>query len=142
MKLDELRKIIREEVRSAVKDELQDVITEAVTIASNPNQNKPQEISKNRPERKTYGKDSTLNEMLNQTATSMTQGEYRNIYTGTSDLVQKPNFANQMASQMGINPSSGPAPGIDISQLSFVSKAKSVLDASIKKDKERTGATL
>ena len=32
--------------------------------------------------------------------------------------------------------------GIDISQLSFVSKAKSVLDASIKKDKERTGATL
>ena len=34
MKLDQLRKIIREEVRSAVKEELQDVITEAVWFAN------------------------------------------------------------------------------------------------------------
>ena len=36
MKLDELRKIIREEVRSAVKDEIQDMLTEAVKVASAP----------------------------------------------------------------------------------------------------------
>jgi hypothetical protein len=33
----------------------------------------------------------------------------------------------------------GNQPGLDISKLDFVSKAKSVLDASIKKDKQRLG---
>ena len=37
MKLDQLRKIIREEVRAAVKEELQEVMNEAVKIASTPN---------------------------------------------------------------------------------------------------------
>ena len=36
MKLDQLRKIIREEVRAAVKEELQEVMNEAVKIASAP----------------------------------------------------------------------------------------------------------
>jgi len=39
MKLDQLRKIIREEVRAAVKEELQDVMNEAVKYASTPNSN-------------------------------------------------------------------------------------------------------
>ena len=34
MKLDQLRKVIREEVRAAIKEELQEVLTEAVKIAS------------------------------------------------------------------------------------------------------------
>lgn len=37
MKLDQLRNIIREEVRSAVKEELQEVMNEAVKAASAPN---------------------------------------------------------------------------------------------------------
>ena len=41
MKLDQLRKIIREEVRAAVKEELQDVINEAVKIASTPTKMQP-----------------------------------------------------------------------------------------------------
>ena len=36
MKLDQLRKIIREEVRAAVKEELQEVMNEAVKVASTP----------------------------------------------------------------------------------------------------------
>ena len=36
MKLDSLRKIIREEVRSAVQDELKDILNEAVKFASKP----------------------------------------------------------------------------------------------------------
>ena len=36
MKLDVLRKIIREEVRAAVKEELQDMLNEAVRYASKP----------------------------------------------------------------------------------------------------------
>ena len=38
MKLDQLRKVIREEVRAAIKEELQEVLTEAVKIASAPQQ--------------------------------------------------------------------------------------------------------
>ena len=41
MKLNQLRKIIREEVRAAVKEELQDVINEAVKIASTPTKMQP-----------------------------------------------------------------------------------------------------
>ena len=48
MKLDQLRKIIREEVRSAVKEELQDVMNEAVKFASAPYE-KP--VPKNQPRR-------------------------------------------------------------------------------------------
>ena len=40
MKLDQLRKIIREEVRAAFKEELSEVLTEAVKIASEPNKMK------------------------------------------------------------------------------------------------------
>ena len=36
MKLDQLRKIIREEVRSAVKSELQEVMNEAIKIEVTP----------------------------------------------------------------------------------------------------------
>ena len=36
MKLEQLRKIIREEVRAAVKEELQEMLNEAVKVASTP----------------------------------------------------------------------------------------------------------
>ena len=36
MKLEQLRKIIREEVKSAIKEELQDMLNEAVKAASTP----------------------------------------------------------------------------------------------------------
>ena len=36
MKVDVLRKLIREEVRAAIKEELSEVLTEAVKIASAP----------------------------------------------------------------------------------------------------------
>ena len=51
--------------------------------------------------------------------------------------VSKPNFATSMAGNMGLTESSGPMPGIDISKLDFVGKAKSIFDASNKKDKQR-----
>jgi hypothetical protein len=66
----------------------------------------------------------------------MTGGEYQQVYGGTSDMVKKPNFASSVASNMGM---SGNQPGIDISKLDFVGKAKSILDAANKKDKARLG---
>ena len=141
MKIDQLKLIIREEVRAAVKEELQDMLTEAVKIASQPEPQTttPQSNYKEKPKQWSFGKNSTLDEMLQQTAKSMTSEEYKNVYAGTSDMVQKPNFASAMANQMGMVESSGPTPGIDISKLDFVSKAKSVFDASVKKDKQKAG---
>ena len=51
MKIDQLRKIIREEVRSAVKEELQEDINEAVKVASTPTQSGYTEVPKNQPQK-------------------------------------------------------------------------------------------
>ena len=139
MKLDQLRKIIREEVRAAVKEELQEVMNEAVKAASTPPvQQSPtyQQVPKGQPKKWSVGRSATLDEMLSATRQEMTGEDYNNIVGGTG--VHKPNFASTMATQMSME-NKGPMPGIDISQLDFVSKAKSVLDASYKKDKQKAG---
>ena len=144
MKLDQLRKIIREEVKAAVKEELQDMLTEAVRVASQP-ADKPnvqkfeapakiQEVQKPKPT-----SSDPIMEMLNQTKASMTNEEYKQVFNGTSDMVQKPNFASMMASNMGMVDSGRPAPGLDISQFDFVKKAGEVYKASIEKDKQKYG---
>ena len=138
MKLNQLRKIIREEVRSAVKEELQDILNEAVKHASAPVvEQKQQKVAMPTPSKMNpvagikTGKKS-LDEMLKQTQASMTNEEYKNVFAGTSDMVQgMPNMATSMANQMNMN--AGRQPGLDVSKLDFVSKAKSVLDASNKK---------
>ena len=144
MKLDQLRKIIREEVKAAVKEELQDMLNEAVRVASQPASNtgvqkfetptKIQEVQKPIP-----SSTDPIMEMLNQTKASMTSEEYKNVYTGTSDMVQKPNFASMMASNMGMTENRGPAPGLDISQFDFVKKAGDVYKKSVEKDKQKFG---
>ena len=125
MKLDILRKIIREEVKAAVKEELHDVLTEAVKIASTP-------ISSTKPVVK-YEKPKTGNiaEIMDMTKKSMTNEDYRTLVSANSSMgTGLPNTATTMASQMNMN--AGNQPGIDISNLSFVNKAKQVLDASKK----------
>jgi hypothetical protein len=138
MKLDQLRKIIREEVRAAFKEELQEVLTEAVKIASNPKQTfytdtTTKEVTKPTPSRTNpvMGSNS-IDEMLTMTKANMTPEEFNNI-TGA----QPPSTSAKMASQLGMQASS--TPGIDISKLDFVGKAKEVLDASYAKDKVRLG---
>lgn len=158
MKLDQLRKIIREEVRAAVKEELQEVMNEAVKVASTPTKMQPapkagtsdwssakkpnkQELAEmiglKTPPKATnieFAKDSKLNSMLSQTAASMTNEEYQQVFTGTSDMVKKPNFASSMANNMGM---SGNQPGIDITKLDFVKKAKQVLDLANEKSNNK-----
>ena len=139
MKLELLKKIIREEVRAAVKEELQEVMNEAVKYASTPT--KPtdvyQTVEKGQPKKWSVGKSASLDEMLQATKSEMTGEDFNNINGGGG--VQKPNFASSMASNMGMTENSGPMPGIDISKLDFVSKAKQVLDAAVQKDKTRKG---
>jgi hypothetical protein len=138
MKLDQLRKIIREEVRAAVKEELQDVMNEAVKHASTPytaETPKPKDTNLKWSVPPKKGK-TNLDEMLQMTANEMTS-EDANQISGAGN-VKKPNFASMMSNKM-VRENTGPMPGLDISKLDFVSKAKSVLDASMKKDKARLG---
>ena len=140
MKLDQLRTIIREEVRAAVKEELQEVMNEAVKHASTPTPNIVQQVPKKQPSKWSTGKVATLDEMLAATKSDMTGQDFNNI-TGTSG-VQKPNFASMMSNQMVKESSApaGPQIGIDLSLIPGLNKAKQVLDAVYKKDGNRTGA--
>jgi len=145
MKLDQLRKIIREEVKAAVKEELQEMLNEAVRVASTPVQQPQQTAYENRIGTPTTDvakpiskSQDPIMEMLNQTKASMTSEEYKNIYTGTSDMIQKPNFASMMANNMGMT-QRGNQPGLDISQFDFVKKAGEVYKKSVEKDKQKYG---
>jgi len=139
MKLDHLRNIIREEVRSAVKEELQEVMNEAVRAASTPSTTVAAPAKTIQVKKQVPSSTNPLMEMLEQTKATMTSSEYKNIYAGTSDMVKKPNFASSMANQMGMTQSAGNAPGLDISQFDFVQKAGTVYNKSIEKDKQKQG---
>lgn len=133
MKLDQLRKVIREEVRAAIREELQEVLTEAVKIASTPTKPISQtysEVPKGQPKRWSSGRAATLDEMLQDTRSSLTPSEASDIIGGSG--VQKPNFASMMSNQMA-KENQGPMPGIDISKLDFVKKAKGIYDLANKK---------
>lgn len=158
MKLDQLKGIIREEVQSAVRQELKEIIVEAVEIASRPSDKpveKVQEQVTSTPQQNIdrkqlaeliglkeppkqinikFSENNKLDEMLQQTRQEMSGGDYKNIISATSDMVAKPNFANTMASQMGMT---GAQPGLDISSLDFVSKAKKVYDKAVEKSKNK-----
>jgi hypothetical protein len=150
MKLDQLRKIIREEVRSAVKEELQEVMNEAVKSASGlntlatPTKTIQVETQKPSPTNPVMGKTS-LDEMLQMTRNNMTNEEYKTIFSGNAQNAMggvpqvngtpRQNVANSLANQMQMSPGAG----IDISQLDFVKKAGAVLQASELKDKQKAG---
>lgn len=139
MKLDQLRKIIREEVRAAVKEELQEVMNEAVKIASTPTEMheapKPKDSNLKWSVPPT-GKKS-LDEMLSATRKEMSNEDYKSI--GNFDSTKAPNFASSMANKMGMQ---GPTVGVNFSDIPGFDpqKAKAILDASLKKDKLRAGA--
>ena len=143
MKLDTLRKVIREEVKAAIKEELQDMLNEAVKVASAPSTSNVQNTNQYKPVvqkdlSKTWstGKINTgtipLEEMLNQTQREMTGEDYKQISGATNPSVNT-STSNMMANQMGLTENSGPMPGIDISKLDFVKKAKGIYDLANKK---------
>ena len=143
MKLDTLRKVIREEVKAAIKEELQDMLNEAVKVASAPSTSNVQNTNQYKPVvqkdlSKTWstGEINTgtipLEEMLNQTQREMTGEDYKQI-TGATGPSVNTSTSNMMANQMGLTENSGPMPGIDISKLDFVKKAKGIYDLANKK---------
>lgn len=137
MKLNQLRKIIREEVKAAVKEELQDMLNEAVKVASNPSTAK--QVVPKSSITKTSSNSNSIDNLMEQTRTAMTGNDYKQVFNGTSDMVQKPNFASMMANSMGMKNPSNNQVGLDISQFDFVKKAGKVFNASVEKDKIRQG---
>ena len=141
MKLNQLRKIIREEVKAAVKEELQDILNDAVKVASTPI-NEANSLNTQMPTptptNPVAGGSKSINEMLKQTADNMTNEDYRTVFNGSSDMVTgMPSMATSMANQMNMN--AGNQPVLDIANLDFVKKAGAVFNASVAKDKQKAG---
>ena len=139
MKLDQLRKIIREEVKAAVKEELQEMLNEAVKVASKPDTSAGYKPVTQKDISKTWstGRISTgtvpLEEMINQTKAEMTNEDYKTIVNASSNMV--PNFAQRQVS-------GGGGAGLDLNAIPGFNPAKNkaILDAANKKDKFRQGA--
>lgn len=139
MKLDQLRKIIREEVKAAVKEELQEMLNEAVKVASKPDTSagyKPvtqKDISKTWSTGKINTGTVPLEEMINQTKAEMTNEDYKTIVNASSNMV--PNFAQRQVN-------GGGGAGLDLNSIPGFNpqKNKAILDAANKKDKFRQGA--
>ena len=145
MKLDQLRQIIGEEVRSAIKSELQDILTDAVKIASAPSNvsettaatSTPVKDVKKQWQPKVKSGNTTLDEMLNMTANSMSPEDAANVMG--SGGVNKPNFASQQAAQM--SSPTGRSAGLDLNAIPGfdLAKSKAILEAANKKDRTRHG---
>lgn len=146
--LSDLKKIIGEEVKKAVRAELKDLILEAVEIASRPEQkhSKPvysenvqrtvQVVPKRKEENRSTSNNMVQN-ILAETAASMTSEDYENIY-GTSTKASLAESYSDLGEEDTVIEDSVPSVGIDLDNLpSFVKNAKAILDASIAKDRER-----
>lgn len=136
MKLDLLKKLIKEAVKEAVREELAIVFSED----AKPARPQVQHVTKYAEHKPVVAKPiptgNPIMDLMNETKYTMTQGEYRELVSATSDMVQAPG--------LGMNPvegfRSGPEPGLDITQFDFMMRAGDVFKASVEKDKQRFGA--
>lgn len=144
MKLDLLKKLIKEAVREAVREELAVILSEDAKPASTPigvggygTLNTVTKYAEHKPVvAKPVATGNPIMDLMNETKYSMTQGEYQNLVSATSDMVSAPG--------LGMNPienfRQGPEPGLDITQFDFMMRAGDVYKASVQKDKEKFGA--
>ena len=144
MKLEELRKVIREEVEKAFKDQLKEVLIEAVKIASAPSSLQTEQKTEAKqvntfkapaPQPKKYvPTGNPIEDMLQMTRASMTSADAAAIM---GEGAHMPSMASTVAHQMNLG--GGNQPGIDLSQLPFIGRAKELLEAANQKDKQRKG---
>lgn len=129
MKVDALKKLIKEAVREAIKEELS--ATQNSTPA--PVQEVKQAPAQQEPAKMLFDSSNPLAEMLNQTAATMTNEDFDR--TVSFDSTQASSFAPGSAAAMA----AAPKTGVDISQLDFTKKAGAIFKASVEKDKARHG---
>lgn len=127
MKADVFKKLIKEAVREVLREELGDLQVAAPV----------QKVVKYENYKPTVAKPVStgdpIMDLLQETRATMSSGDYRTMVSMDSSMAQ--NGMPSMDSMI-----SGPEPGLDISQLSFVKNAGKVFQASVEKDKQRFGA--
>lgn len=133
MKTSEFKNLIKEAVREAIREEL------SVARVDTP---PPPPVKAPEPVQFTGG--SALLEALNMTSRSMTSEDYRSMGTATtniaqmfdrSDFMPKQNFKPASDDPRAVAQAVAAAPkaGLDLSQLSFVSKAAAIVNLADKK---------
>jgi len=129
MKVDALKKLIKEAVREAIKEEL----GATQPAPSAPVQEVKQVPAQKKPAKLLFDSSNPLAEMLNQTAASMTNEDFdRTVSFDSSQAAAfKPGTPAAMAA--------APKTGVDLSQLDFAKKAGAIFKASVEKDKTRHG---
>ena len=136
MKVEVFKKLIKEAVREAVREELAIIRSEDKV----PVKTQVQEITKYENYRPQVSKPvrtgDPIMDLLQETRYSMTQGEYKDLISATSDMVSAPGLGGNPVEQFR----SAPEPGIDLSTLDFVKNAGAIFKASVEKDKARFGA--
>jgi hypothetical protein len=141
MNTGQLVELIRKEVRAAIREELSEVIQEAIQIASTPDitvASKP--VAPVQQPKPTPGKRATISDLLEETKLNFSSADARSFVAPSQRAVLGDEFqsrpATAIANQLGFT-SPEDVPGVDLSQLPFVRKAKQVLDAAIEKDKQK-----
>lgn len=129
MKLELFKKLIKEAVREVLKEELATFLVEQKQV-NTPQVTKYERYTPTPSKIRSTG--DPIMDMLNETRASMTQEEYRDMSSMTSDMVGE-----------NINPlqhfRQGPEPGIDLSTLDFVKNAGAIYRASVEKDRQKFG---
>jgi hypothetical protein len=138
MKVELFKKLIKEAVREVVREELPALLSENFS-QTNTTVPAVQQVTKYEKYTPTITRPvktgDPIMDILNETRASMTQESYRDLVSATSDTVQAPGLGMNIET----NFPSGPAPGLDLSSLSFVKNAGAVYKASVEKDKARFG---
>jgi hypothetical protein len=135
MKLDLLKKLIKEAVREAVREELAIILSEDAKPVQVPKQTVTKYAEYKPTVARPIPTGNPITDLMNETKYSMTQGEYQNLVSATSDMVQAPGLGMQSADHLR----PGPEPGLDISQFDFMMRAGDIYKASVAKDKQRFG---
>jgi hypothetical protein len=136
MKADVFKKLIKEALREVIREELlMDLSGRKVTPPPQVNQVTKYENYKPTVSKPVPSGDPIM-DLLQETRYSMSQGEYKELISATSDMVAAPGLGGNPIEQFR----QGPEPGLDISQFDFMMRAGDVFKASIEKDKQRFGA--
>lgn len=138
MKINELTRLIKKTVKEAVREELKDILVEAVSIASEPDidliKESPSIDEAKIPQTNfQFSPPTSLEEALQQTRSSMSSQEFKNI-VGESFSPGQESF--KMTSY-DVGPSLNTNVGLDVSNLDFVKKAAAVYNKSLEKDKQK-----
>lgn len=126
MKVSQLKSLIKEAVREAIREELSEMKAPQATPIQEVVQSPPPPAPK-APEKT----GNAILDALNETKYTTTAEEYRTMFNGNSGMVQAPGLGMQSQTP------TGPAPGIDLSQLDFAKKAGAIFKRSNELDRAK-----